>query len=404
MKLFTKNGLESIEAEALISRVDLLSHSARAPFDETTLEALGDLSKKLLRSSLAAQAPQLVALGFWLRPSQLSLAAERFAAKLPDRALGKARGIALHLPPQNVDTLFVYSWALSFLAGNVNITRLPSKMTEVLSWLMNTIAEVLDTHGLAETQIFCRYPHSSEMTAHLSTRADLRMIWGGNEKIATVSKHPVRPDGISLGFSDRKSFSVVSASAYAAMDEAAREAAAGQLYNDVFWFDQMGCGSPRVIFWLGTPGEDASDFYQRLDTIALQKAYAVETGTALAKFSHMNERLASAQARKGTRFSNRLSVLEARLDANLLDRAQGAGLLYDINIADITQIAPFLNRHTQTVTHLGLSEHEISTLADVMLRHGGYRLVPVGEALSFSEIWDGVDLFAHMVRQVTVKL
>lgn len=404
MELFIKDRLQHIAPESFLDHVDTLITSTRPPFDDISLAVLGDLSKKLLRAPLAAQAPQLVTLGFWLRPSQLTLAAERFASKLPSDAYSKARGIALHLPPQNVDTLFVYSWALSFLAGNVNIVRLPTEMTDVLAWLMTTISDVLDEHGLVASQIFCRYPHSSNMTACLSARADLRMIWGGDEKIAAVSRDPVRPDGLSLGFSDRKSFSVVSASAYAAMDERARDRAAGQLYNDIFWFDQMGCGSPRVIFWLGAPGGDATDFYRRLDTIALQKGFAVEIGTALAKFSHMNERLASEHARRGTRFSNRLSVLEADIDpALILGKAQGAGMLYDITISDVAQIAPLLNRHTQTITHLGLSEAELSALADVMATHGGYRLVPVGEALSFSDIWDGIDLIAHMVRQITVK-
>jgi len=404
MELFTKNGLQQIDTEELIAQVDALDTSCRPPFDPTSLAVLGDLSNRLLRTPIAAQAPQLVALGFWLRPSQLSLAAERFASKLPERARAKACGIALHLPPQNVDTLFVYSWALSLLAGNVNITRLPSEMTDVLSWLMSTIAEVLDTHALNKTQLFCSYPHASEMTASLSARADLRMIWGGDEKIAAVSKSTVRPDGLSLGFSDRKSFSVISARSYAAMDETARDAAAGRLYNDIFWFDQLGCGSPRAIFWLGLYGDDKADLYRRLDTIALKKAYAVETGTVLAKFSHMNERLASAQAIKGTRFSNRLSVLEAQLDPNLLENTQGAGMLYDITVSDVSQIRPLLNRQTQTITHLGLSEQELSTLVDVMACYGGYRLVPVGEALSFSDVWDGVDLLSHMVKQITIKI
>ena len=404
MELFTKNGLQPINPETLVANIDALEMSGQPPFDLTSLAVLGDLSNRLLRTPFAAHAPQLVALGFWLRPSQLSLAAERFAIKLPATARAKPRGIALHLPPQNVDTLFVYSWALSLLAGNVNITRLPSVITDVLSWLMFTIAEVLDSHGLTKTQLFCRYPHASEMTARLSARADLRMIWGGDEKIAAVSKLPVRPDGLSIGFSDRKSFSVISARSYAAMDEAGRDAAAGQLYNDIFWFDQLGCGSPRAIFWLGLSGNDREDFYKRLDAIALKKSYAVETGTALEKFSHMNECLASAQAIRGTRFSNRLSVLEARPNPALLDNIQGAGMLYDITVSDLSQIAPLLNRHTQTITHLGLSEQELSALVDIMASRGGYRLVPVGEALSFSDVWDGVDLLDCMVRQITVRV
>jgi len=403
MELFTKNGLQPIDPEALVAQVDALTFSGRPPFDPKSVEVLGDLSKRLIRTPLAKQAPQLVALGFWLRPSQLSLAVKRFNAKLPAEARAKARGIALHLPPQNVDTLFVYSWALSLLAGNVNITRLPSEMTDNLSWLMSTISEVLEPHGLAKTQLFCSYPHYSHMTERLSSRADLRMILGGDAKIASVSKFTVRPDGLSLGFSDRKSFSVISARAYAAMDDAARDAAAGHLYNDIFWFDQLGCGSPRVVFWLGSPNNDRQDLYRRIDAIALQKEYSVETATALSKISHMNERLASAQASKATRYSNRLSVLEAQIDGTLLDSAQGAGMLYDVSISNITQISPVLNRHTQTITHLGLSKAELTTLIQIMARYGGYRLVPIGNALSFSNVWDGVDLMDHMTRQLITQ-
>ena len=241
-------------------------------------------------------------------------------------------------------------------------------MTDVLSWLMSAIAEVLDTHGLTKTQLFCSYPNASEMTALLSVGDDLRMIWGGDVKIAAVSKAAVRPDGLSLGFSDRKSFSVISACSYASMNEAARDAVAGRLYNDIFWFDQLGCGSPRAIFWLGLPGNDSADLYRRLDAIAFKKDYAVETGTALAKLSHMNERLASAQANKGTRFSHRLSVLETQLYPNSARYyAKGRHALRHHCFRCIT-ISPLLNRHTQTVTHLGLSEQELSELVDVMAR------------------------------------
>ena len=117
----------------------------------------------------------------------------------------------------------------------------------------------------------------------------------------------------------------------------------------------------------------------------------------------MNERLASAQASKATRYSNRLSVLEAQIDGTLLDSAQGAGMLYDVSISNITQISPVLNRHTQTITHLGLSKAELTTLIQIMARYGGYRLVPIGNALSFSNVWDGVDLMDHMTRQLITQ-
>ena len=42
-------------------------------------------------------------------------------------ALVFPRGNVFHLPPANVDTIFVYSWAISALAGNHNVVRISSR-------------------------------------------------------------------------------------------------------------------------------------------------------------------------------------------------------------------------------------------------------------------------------------
>ena len=83
---------------------------------------------------------------------------------------------------------------------------------------------------------------------------------------------------------------------------------------------------------------------------------------------------------------------------------QGGGLLYGVKINEIIELAPYLNRQTQTITHLGLTPDQITSLANVMSQRGGFRLVPLGEALSFADIWDGVNLISTMTRKITVKL
>ncbi|MFC6804089.1 acyl-CoA reductase [Deinococcus caeni] len=37
------------------------------------------------------------------------------------------RGLVFHVPPANVDTIFIYSWLMSVLAGNRNVIRLSSR-------------------------------------------------------------------------------------------------------------------------------------------------------------------------------------------------------------------------------------------------------------------------------------
>jgi len=399
-----KNGqLRPSDEGDFLARIAALEYAREPAFSDRSAAILESLSKRLLSAAQARAAPQLTALGFWLRRSRLAAMRDGFARNLPSSARSVARGIAFHLPSQNVDTLFVYSWALSLLAGNVNVVRLPAEMPPVLGWLMQQVEEVLAEHEADNRQFFCRYPHTSQINAQLSALADLRVIWGGDDKVRAVSADPVRPDGLSVGFPDRKSFSILGADAYRARDDGGRDALAGQLYNDIFWFDQMGCGSPRILFWLGDAGDVAHDLYARLDKVAEGKAYGVETGVALNKLSFMNELVACNAARNGTRFSNRLSVLSADLGPHLVERVQGGGMLIDVHLANITEIAPMLDRQTQTITHFGLDAAQLEDLARIMSVRGGFRLVPVGEALSFAEIWDGLPLLGMMTRQISVQ-
>ena len=53
---------------------------------------------------------------------------------------------------------------------------------------------------------------------------------------------------------------------------------------------------------------------------------------------------------------------------------------------------------------MGLDALEIDNLKEIMSKYGGYRLVPVGEALNFSYLWDGIDLILHMTRKISVKI
>ena len=78
-------------------------------------------------------------------------------------------------------------------------------------------------------------------------------------------------------------------------------------------------------------------------------------------------------------------------------------MLIEVPLNDIRDVAEFLNRQTQTVTHAGLTQDQTETLMDLMTVRGGFRLVPVGEALSFADVWDGVALMAHMTRLVTFR-
>ena len=250
MEILGSKGFYSCDDKDFLNKIDQLENDSSPPFNDVANQVLHRLSSELLLSTFSKKIPQLVALGFWLRPAQIKDLYLKSISQTDNFNMPVSRGVAFHLPPQNVDTLFVYSWSLSFLAGNINIVRLPTEMTDVLKWLVDLIYNILNDFDIEHEQIFCRYKAEKDLTSLISEKSDLRMIWGGDNKVKLISTYPTRPDGLSLGFPNRHSFCVLSSETYNQMNDDKKNDLAEKLYNDIYWFDQMGCGSPKAIFWL----------------------------------------------------------------------------------------------------------------------------------------------------------
>ena len=92
------------------------------PFNIKILEFINELSQYIITDINLRKYPDIVALGYWLRNSHIQKLKQNFQKtnqiKLP-------RGIAFHITPGNVDTMFAYSWLISLLAGKaMTVTRL----------------------------------------------------------------------------------------------------------------------------------------------------------------------------------------------------------------------------------------------------------------------------------------
>lgn len=390
-----------VEDADLIARAEAMTYEGRAPLSETSISLLGDISRQILASPVARAQPQYVALGYWLRPASLKRLCDGFRGDLERPGFVAApRGVALHLPPTNVDTIFVYSWALSLLAGNCNIVRMPTNADAGTEWLVKLIAGAIENAGESDRHIFCQLPQSGALNDAVSACCDLRMIWGGDEKVAAVNLTPIRPDGLSIGFPDRKSISVIAANAYRAADAATRDALAGQFFNDIYWFDQMGCGSPRILFWLGQPEDLADDLFVRLDAELSRRSYAPETGVSIGKFALLNDLLAEGVGHAAQRYSAGLDIIDTHDPSAAMSRTHGGGFLAQTVVDNVSQIAACVTRKVQTIGYFGLDKGKLQELAHGIAGRGGYRIVPIGQALQFDSTWDGVPLLAHMTRRI----
>jgi len=396
---------QEISDDALVTRAEGMTFLGRPAMDDRSLDLLATISRDILAAPQARAMPQYMALGYWLRPASLKrVKAEFEASSSNDDVVVAPRGVALHLPPTNVDTICVYSWAVSVLAGNCNIVRLPKSVAPGTEWLIGLIAAAIDRSGESDRQIFCTYDYGGDLEKRLSATIDLRMIWGGDSKVETVSRIPIRPDGLSLGFPDRKSFAVFETTAYRDAASAERDKLAQNFFNDVFWFDQMGCGSPRILFWVGDPGDLARDFFHRLYAVTEQKSHETPTGVAIAKLVHLHDLLGRDVGTHGYTVGNAVTVLETRDIPEALKETQGGGFLHTAVLPELDALAEYANRKLQTITHFGFSETELRCLARVISGRGGYRIVPVGRALQFDATWDGIALLSHATRRIRCEV
>lgn len=372
---------------------DIMAGSRLTVGDERVRDFLVTFGRLLQRPALVRRHPELGTLGFFLRPGELESTIEA----LRGDHVRMPRGLAFHIPPANVDTVFVYSWALSALTGNRNVVRLSPRAGPVAATIVDTLQEALadaDPVVAATQRIIC-YDRSHAITAALSAACDLRVIWGGDRAVHEIRRHPLAPHARELTFPDRSSFAVVRATAWLQAPLATREAVAQGFLNDSYWFDQAACSSPRTVFWVGPrAGCDAAraDFVIHLSRAVKQRGWAIDAATAVEKRVAAYELAADLQDDPLARVT---TVGAPR-------RWLGTGTFAHSRLGSLAELVPLVSRRDQTMTHFGFTRDELMELAHALAGRGVDRMVPFGDALSFHRVWDGMDVAAEFTRLVTV--
>ncbi|MEI8394788.1 MAG: acyl-CoA reductase [Rhodospirillaceae bacterium] len=379
------------------------------PFAPEILDFLNTLHRRLLSDLEARALPDLQALAFELRPAALARLKAGFEASLPAGAVAVPRGLALHVPPANVDTMLFYSWLPALLTGNRNIVRVSERLGATAAVLLRLLAVSLeDSPVIADSVAFVSWPRDDRaITAALSRLADARLLWGGDDSVTALRAIPAAAHTLDLGFPDRVSRAVLKAEAYLALSEPARQSLAEALAHDLFRFDQQACASPRLLVWCGTAAEAdraGADLYPRLAAQAVRVAGIAAPGARLERLTGGHRAILDLPVIGIREYGAELTVIRLNRPQDL-DRAEPAacrGLLPEARIAALTDLAPAITRRTQTLVHFGFSGAELAGLARTLNGRGIDRMVPPGRALTFSTLWDGTDLLRALVRLVTV--
>ncbi|MCU0635047.1 MAG: hypothetical protein MUE41_09250 [Gemmatimonadaceae bacterium] len=380
------------------------------PFDDRTVAFTAALSRALAGELSLRRHGEVQALAFWLRPGEVRRLAQHFAGTEGPESVLVPRGTVFHVPPSNVDTLFVYSWVLALLVGNRSIVRLSQRLGGVGAQVAGIIERVLaePVHAdVAANTAFVRYGHDAERTAALSALCDVRVLWGGDTAVRTLRAIPLPPGAIELVFPDRYSAAALNTAAYEALAPEERDALADRFANDAFLFDQHACASPRLVAWIGDTramNSASADFWPRVVRAVDRRGITIDAGTALAKLTVAAQCAADEAVAHVNRVSPEVHVV--RLDG--LDGfrrvAPGGGLFHEVALPALTALAPYLVRRDQTLTAFGFGHDALRAAARAFNGRGIDRIVPVGQALAFHRVWDGYDLLQQFTRRMAVPL
>jgi hypothetical protein len=381
--------------------------AAEPPFGRAVLAFCDSLSRVLLRHPEASRYPEILAVGFCMRRAALSELEREFAAVHTPDTLLVPHGMVFHIPPSNVDTIFLYSWLLSVVAGNRNLIRLSSRTTPQVELLCRLYTDVLREHPtLAGNTRMIRYGHEMEITHALSQACDVRVVWGGDDTVNAVREAPLAPGGRELTFPDRFAMAALRAETVLDLDDAKMSSLAADFFNDTYWFDQAACSSPRIVVWVGGPEPcraASARLRDALGCVVREKKYVLPAGLALEKLTFACR---SAIDLAVTAFTASDATLMSLSLADLRDLPRehcGGGLFFEGATSSLMDLVPAVRRKDQTLTHFGFSREDLFALARALNGRGIDRMVPIGQALNFHRYWDGYDLLQQLTRRIHIR-
>ena len=389
-------------SERFLAGLDQIRRWTAPPFSPERQDLVARVGEILLRGGAGAEG-SVRHFGFWIRRGAVQKLAAGFHSRLPARTRARARGLVFHLPPQNVETVFLYSWALSYLAGNANVTRLPQQLNQAMREVCNLFLEELSSLG-DDTQLFIHYPTTTALGAQISRCSDARVVWGGDAKVAAFAALPLRNGGKSIWFGDRSSFSVLKGTALGELDNEDLIVLARRLFNDIFVFDQMACSSPHVLYVVGN--EDihrpaVERLLKSLRHLAAASGQSSTTGHFMRKMVAAHRAAAAGEASAIEWRDAALTHVVSSGSSRPADRI-GGGFLWIVYIPSTSHLSALASERDQTVTHFGFETQEISDLAERVAGSGVSRLAPVGSALDFDFVWDGYDIPFELTRLVRI--
>jgi hypothetical protein len=375
------------------------------PYAPVLCEFLNDLSSELRSTKEASNYPDIMTFAFWCRKSNLRKLKENFT----DGLTRIGRGLAFHVTPSNVPINFAFSFAFGLLSGNANVVRIPSKpfpQTDIICGAINSLFERKKKYcEIKAMTTFIKYEQNDKITGALSANCDARIIWGGNLTIKNIRSLPIPERAVEIVFADRYSVCIIDSPSIMKLNGVKLLRLAEYFYNDTYLMDQNACSSPHLIVWQGEKKELAKEKFWNAISRTVSEKYQLEFVQVIDKYTLLcHDAIELNNISSFKRYENNVYQITLNHLPNDADTLRGKfGYFYEYDIEDINNITHIINSKYQTLTYFGVDKFQITNFVIKNCLSGIDRIVPIGQALDISDIWDGYDLVKSLSRIIDVK-
>ena len=367
------------------------------------IKFIGEVSILLLRKkSLRTQGDIIAFASFFRRKALSKLVDQNLSIK--SNLLFIPRGKAFIICPSNVELILFYNLFISLLCGNHTILKISKYSGETSEIVLTAISEVINKHAeflkIKELITIVQYNNETEITSQISTACNVRLIWGGDETINIVRKSTLNPLAQDYSFADRFSISLIDADLFLSLEKGEQIKIVKQFYLDISQFSQQGCSSPRMIFWLNGNERNLANtkFCKLLDNLMSQVSFDIDqterfVSSSLIASSQKVQKISQSD------YVNNFQLFDAKDLEHIRKYHSGNNLIYHVNCNSIEDMISLIDAKDQTLS-VFVEDFNTFALSVRSKTHYVDRIVKLGQALDFDYLWDGLNLFNCLSKQV----
>jgi hypothetical protein len=234
----------------------------------------------------------------------------------------------------------------------------------------------------------------------------MRVVWGGDPTVNLIRRLPINPIASEICFPTRFSVTVFNAEFITKLSEIALINLCQRFSNDILWFSQQACSSPREVVWIG----DLSiitiarqRFWSSFQIFLNNSSFNDSDGM---KFDRLvTSYLVAAHGFKILELNNnypmRLLIDNQSLN-NLKYLHSGNGLLYEQYFSNLSSYYLTIDSTYQSISVSGFSKKDILDSVNYLPIRSIDRFVNVGSSLDFGIIWDGYNLIECFTRKIDI--